>query len=212
MSFSRKALIVLLIAFFRVTTRYRVRGLGNVPRAGALLVVANHLGLVDPPLLGVILGRPVTFIAKQELFRLPLIGYFLKKLGAFQINRGRLDLEAMRRVYRVLAEGNAMVVFPEGKRSRTGGLQVAFRGAAQIAVRANVPVLPVAISGTEALERPLGWLRRPKITVNIGCPFYLPRANGRVSRKELERLTDIIMSGVAGLLPKAYRGEYGNKN
>jgi 1-acyl-sn-glycerol-3-phosphate acyltransferase len=193
-------------------TRYRVRGLENVPRTGALLVVANHLGLVDPPLLGASLKRPVIFIAKQELFRRPPVGYLLRKLGAFPISRGRLDLEAMRRAYRVLAEGNALVVFPEGKRSRSGGLGVAYRGAAQIAVRAGVPVLPVAISGTEALERPFGWLRRPVVTVNIGCLFYLPQANGRVLRQELEESTGVIMSAIAGLLPPAYRGEYGRKN
>jgi 1-acyl-sn-glycerol-3-phosphate acyltransferase len=103
-------------------------------------------------------------------------------------------------------------MFPEGMRSRTGGLRSAFLGAAQIAVRANVPILPVAISGIEALERPLGLLRRPEVKVNIGHPFYLPQVNGRVSRRELGEFTDMIMSGVAELLPLAYRGEYGRQN
>ncbi|MFH0941711.1 MAG: lysophospholipid acyltransferase family protein [Chloroflexota bacterium] len=202
----------LLVVFFRVTTRCRVHGLENVPQRGPLLVVANHLSLADPPLLGVSLGRPVAFMAKRELFRFPVIGFFLKRLGSFPVNRGHMDLDALRRAYRVLGDGNALAIFPEGRRSRTGRLQTAFRGAAQIAVRARVPVLPVAISGTEALERPFGLFSRPKVTVNIGCPFYLPRANGPVSRQELDELTNLIMSAVAGLLPGAYRGDYGYKN
>lgn len=202
----------LLAVFFRVTTHYRVCGLENVPQQGPLLVVANHLSLADPPLLGVSLGRPVTFMAKRELFRFPVIGFFLKSLGGFPVNRGHMDLDALRRAYRVLADGNALAMFPEGRRSRTGGLQTAFRGAAQIAVRAKVPILPVAISGTEVLERPFWLFRRPKVTVSIGCPFYLPRANDRVSRQELDGLTKLIMSAVAGLLPGAYRGDYGHKN
>ena len=193
-------------------TRYQVRGLENVPEEGSLLVVANHLSLADPPLLGVSLGRQVAFMAKQELFRLPVIGYLLKRLGTFPVHRGRLDLSAMRRAYRLLEDGTALAMFPEGMRSRTGRLRSAFLGAAQIAVRANVPILPVAISGTEALERPLGLLGRPEVTVNIGRPFYLPRVNGRVSRRELGELTSLIMSGVAELLPPAYRGDYGRQS
>ncbi|MFA5315864.1 MAG: lysophospholipid acyltransferase family protein [Dehalococcoidales bacterium] len=202
----------LLVAFFRVLTHYRVLGLENVPQQGPLLVVANHLSLADPPLLGVSLGRPVTFMAKRELFRFPVIGYVLKRFGAFPVNRGRLDLVAMRWTYRLLGDGNALVMFPEGMRSPTGRLRTAFRGAAQIAVRADVPILPVAISGTEMLERPFGLLRRPEVTVNIGRPFSLPRSNGRVSRQELEELTRLIMAGVADLLPPAYRGDYDRNN
>ena len=203
---------VLLISFFRVMTRSRVRGLENVPQEGPLLVIANHLGLADPPLLGASLSRQVAFMAKQELFRWPVIGPFLKRLGAFPVHRGRLDLPAMRRAYRLLEKGAALAIFPEGMRSRNGKLSYAFRGAAQIAVRANVPILPVAISGTEALEQPLGLLSRPVITVNIGHPFYLPRVNGRVSRQELNELTGLIMNSVAELLPQTYRGEYGPQN
>jgi 1-acyl-sn-glycerol-3-phosphate acyltransferase len=148
-------------------------------------------------------------MAKEELFRWPLISYFLRKLGGFPVHRGRIDLEAMRQAYRELASGGILVMFPEGQRSRTGGLRVAFRGAAQIAVHANVPILPVAISGTEALDRFGGWFRRPKVVVNIGKPFYLPAGDGAVSREESSKFTDKIMSAVAALLPVTYRGEYG---
>jgi 1-acyl-sn-glycerol-3-phosphate acyltransferase len=212
MSFLRRSLVALLLVFFRVKLRFRVCGLENVPKTGPLLVVSNHLSNADPPLLGICLERPAIFMAKQELFRPPLFGYVLKRVGGFPVKRGRTNLEAVRAAYRLLGAGNALVIFPEGSRSRTGGLQVAFRGAAQIAVRARVPVLPVAISGTEVLGRLSGWLGRPKVTINFGCPFYLPHANGRLSHEELNSLTNEIMSSIAGLLPVTYRGEYGHKD
>jgi 1-acyl-sn-glycerol-3-phosphate acyltransferase len=212
MSFLRRILRALLLAFFRVMLRYRVCGLENVPKAGPLLIVSNHLSNADPPLLGVTLERPVTFMAKEELFRQPLVGYVLKRVGGFPVNRGRVNLEVVRLAYRLLGAGNALVIFPEGRRSRTGGLQIANHGAAQIAVRAHAPVLPVAISGTEVLDRPSGWLRRPKVTIKIGCPSYLTCVDGRLSHEELDGLTDRIMSGIAELLPEAYRGEYGHKD
>lgn len=209
MSFSRKILVAVLVAFFRVKLRCRVQGLENVPRTGALLVVANHLSNTDPPLLGTIFRRKVSFIGKEELFRQPLIGYCLRKLGGFPVRRGKIDLKAMRRVYRELAAGGVLVMFPEGTRSKSGGLGVAYRGAAQIAVHAGVPVLPVAISGTEVLDRLRGWFKRPGVVINIGQPFYLTGAKGSASREELDRFTGRIMTDIAGLLPAAYRGEYG---
>lgn len=209
MSFSRKILNGLLVAFFRVKLRYRVHGLENVPRTGALLVVANHLSNTDPPLLSASFKRKVTFMGKEELFRQPLIGYCLRKLGGFPVRRGKIDLKAMRRAYRELAAGGVLVMFPEGKRSKSGGLGVGYRGAAQIAVHAGVPVLPVAISGTEVLDRFRGWFKRPRVVINIGQPFYLTGDDDVVSREELDRFTGRIMTGIAGLLPAAYRGQYG---
>jgi len=208
-SWPRKILIAFLAVFFHIKLRYRVQGAENIPKEGPLLVVCNHLSNADPPLLGASFSRKIVFMAKEELFRQPLIGYFLRKLGGFPVHRGQIDLEAMRQAYRALAGGGVLVMFPEGQRSRTGGLQVALRGAAQIAVRANVPVLPVAISGAEVLDRFRSWFRRPKVMINIGQPFNLPAGDGTVSREELNEFTARIMSAVAARLPVSYRGEYG---
>ena len=202
----------LLILLYRGLTRLRVAGLENVPREGPLLVIANHLSLADPPLVGISLERRISIMAKQELFRFSPFGYFLGELSAFPVHRGKLDLKAMRQVYQLLESGAALLVFPEGSRSRTGKMNPAFMGAAQIAVRANVPILPVAVSGTEALERPLGLLRRPEIKLNIGQPFHLPKVDGRASRQELEHFTVLMMRSIAALLPQSYRGEYGHTN
>ena len=192
----------------RLLTRWRVEGGENVPRQGPLLVVANHLHLVDPPLLGVSLNRRLVFVAKEELFRSRLTAYLLRRLGAFPVRRGRPSRKALRQAEQFLDEGLAVVVFPEGARSHGGQLRPAFPGAVLMAVRNGVPVLPVGLTGTEKLKGP-GWvLRRPGITVSIGCPFHLPPASGRLTRVELDRQADFVMRRIAGLLPVEYQGDY----
>jgi 1-acyl-sn-glycerol-3-phosphate acyltransferase len=192
--------------FLFLFTRFEVRGKANVPRRGAILVSANHLSLMDPPVVGVSLGRTIIFMAKEELFRSRFSGYFISRFGAFPVHRGRVDREALRQAEGVLARGRALVMFPEGSRG-AGHLREGFTGAAMIATRAKVPVLPVGITGTEAVK---GWrwmLRRPKVMVNIGRPFELAVSGGRGRREELEEHTRTIMRHIADLLPPEYRGD-----
>jgi len=200
-----RALVRMLLVLL---TRWQVRGRENVPSQGPLLVAANHINLADPPLLGVSLGRKAVFMAKKELFHSRLTGYFIGGFGAFPVHRGQLDKKALRQAMQVLADGMALVMFPEGKRSKTAQLQPAFPGSALIALRGGVPVLPIGISGTEKIKG-LAWLlRRPRITVNIGHPFYLPPVSSRLTKVELAKLTDFIMERIAQLLPMEYRGNY----
>ena len=199
---------VIVGAFFRLFARLQVKGKENVPRQGALMVVSNHLNFNDPPLLGAILGRQVVFMAKEELFRSRFLAYFLGSLGSFPVHRGRLDRKAIRQSARVLAEGRALVMFPEATRSKNAQLQSAFPGSALIASRQAVPILPVGISGTERLKG-LGLFRRPRITVNIGKPFSLPKAGSKLTKDELAEQTELIMRRIAALLPPEYRGVYG---
>jgi 1-acyl-sn-glycerol-3-phosphate acyltransferase len=192
--------------FLFLFTRFEIRGKANVPRRGAVLVSANHLSLMDPPVVGVSLGRTIIFMAKEELFRSRFSGYFISRFGAFPVHRGRVDREALRQAERVLDQGRVLVMFPEGSRGQ-GQLREGFTGAALIATRCRVPVLPVGITGTEAIKG-WGWmLRRPRITVNIGSPFELPAPGGKGRREELEAGTRTIMGRIADLLPPRYRGE-----
>jgi 1-acyl-sn-glycerol-3-phosphate acyltransferase len=147
-------------------------------------------------------------MAKEELFHSRFLGYFVSRFGSFPVHRGQMDREALRQADQVLARGWALVMFPEGTRSPEAKLQPAFPGVALLAIRSGAPILPVGISGSENIKGAIWWLRRPRITVNIGTPFHLPPINGRVSREELIRHTDLMMRRIAELLPAEYRGDY----
>lgn len=200
-----RAIVRMLLFLF---TRLRVRGSENVPGEGSVLIVANHVNLADPPLLGVSLGRIVMFMAKEELFRLRVIACFMRGLGAFPVHRGRLDREALRQANRLLANGQALVMFPEGMRSRSGRLRPAFPGSGLVALRSGAPILPIGIAGTEKIKGVTWILRRPQITVNIGHPFCLTPVGSKLTREELAEHTNSIMRHIAELLPPEYRGHY----
>jgi len=202
---------VIVRMLFILLTRWQVKGRENIPSQGPLLVVANHLNLTDPPLLAVSLGRRVMFMAKEELFRSRFSAYFVGSLGSFPVHRGKLDRKAIRQSEQVLADGLALAMFPEATRSKSAQLQPAFPGSALIAMRSGVPILPVGIIGTERIKG-IGWvLRRPRITVNIGHPFYLPPVGSKLPKVELAEYTDFIMERIAVLLPPQYRGNYAGK-
>jgi 1-acyl-sn-glycerol-3-phosphate acyltransferase len=191
-----------------ILTRFKIQGKSNVPASGPLLVVANHLSVTDPPILGASLGRRLFFMAKEELFRKKIPGYFVRQFGAFPVHRGRSDREAFRQAERVLEQGEALAMFPEGKRSRVGSMQPAQLGSAFIAYHSRVLVLPVGIAGTEDIHG-LGWIwRRPKICFVIGRPFQLPDTEKALTRGKLEEYTNLIMSRIAELVPEKYRGQY----
>lgn len=204
---------VIMRILLLLLTDCKVRGRENVPSQGPLLVVANHLNLADPPLLGVSLGRKVIFMAKEELFRSRFSGYFVRSFGAFPVHRGRVDKKAFRQAKQVLAEGSALIMFPEGTRSKNAQLQLAFSGSALIALSNGAPILPVGITGTENIKGVAWLLRRPQIMVNIGRPFYPPPLSSTLTKAELAELTDSMMKHIAELLPPEYRGNYaGEKN
>ena len=196
---------------FILLTRWQVKGRENIPRQGPLLVVANHLNLTDPPLLGVSLGRKAMFMAKEELFRSKFSAYFVGSFGSFPVYRGKLDRRAIRKSEQVLADGLALVMFPEATRSKTAQLQPAFPGSVLIAKRSGALILPVGIAGTEKIKGVAWILRRPRITVNIGRPFYLPSVGSKLTKARLVEHTDFIMERIAELLPPQYRGNYAGR-
>jgi 1-acyl-sn-glycerol-3-phosphate acyltransferase len=150
-------------------------------------------------------------MAKEELFHSCLIGWLVKQFGAFPVAKGKLDRRAGRRALELLSSGHALVILPEGKRSEDGRLGHAYPGAALLAIRSDVPVLPVGISGTGQLLGKWWFLRRPRITFNIGQPFTLSNSHDKFSKAEIANLTHEIMMNIAELLPHEYRGHYANQ-
>ena len=188
--------------------RWQIKGRENIPGQGPLLVVANHINLADPPLLAVSLTRKAIFMAKEELFRSRFSAYFIGGFGVFPVHRAQMDRKALRQAGKILADGLALIMFPEGTRSKNAQLQPAFSGSALIAFHSGVTILPAGITGTERIKG-AGWLlRRPRLTVNFGTPFHLPPVNGKLTRTELTELTNVMMGHIAELLPVEYRGSY----
>lgn len=195
----------------KLLLRCRVVGRGNVPKHSACIVVANHVNLLDSPLLGVSLGRKVHFMAKEELFNSGFIGWLAKQFGAFPVAKGKLDRRAGRRALELLAKDQVLVILPEGKRSENGKLGEAYPGAALLAVRSGVPIVPVGIIGTNQLTGKSWFLRRLRIELRIGQDFTTPTLYGKLSRKQISDQTDEIMIRIARLLPQESRGRYENK-
>ena len=150
-------------------------------------------------------------MAKEELFRPWLAGYFIRSFGAFPVYRKQIDRQAIRQAKQVLAKGLVLAIFPEGKRSRNAQLQPALSGSTLIAIHSGAQILPVGITGTEKIKGVSWLLHRPQITVSIGHPFYLPPASGKLTKDELARLTNYTMERIAELLPPEYRGNYATK-
>lgn len=188
-------------------THTRVVGRRNVPRRGPLIVVSNHLCNVDPVLIDMMCPRPIAFMAKEELFGVPLVGLLARLYGTFPVRRLEADWRALRRAEAILQAGGAVGMFPEGTRSRTWALKRAHPGTAYLALRTGAPFLPVAVAGSEAITS-LGQLfRRHRVTVTFGSPFRLAPVE-RITKSEVEEATRAIMARIAQLLPERYRGVY----
>jgi len=189
----------------------RIEGIEHVPRSGPFLLVANHCSQLDPPLLGWATGyqidRIVHFMAKEEMRHWPIIGWLADRSGVFFVRRGEGDRAAQRLALELLAAGKPVGVFPEGTRSRDGRMRAAKPGAALLAMRAGVPIIPVGIAGTHRLFTSGRRLpRRSKATFRIGEAFTLVhQRSGRLDRAALAAGTERIMAEIAALLPPEQR-------
>lgn len=209
MLFHRFAKLILrgLMAIF---LDYEVVGLENVPRKGPLIVAINHMNFLDPVMATVFIPRDTVSMAKAELFGSPVVGLVFRLYGAFPVRRGEIDRTALRKAMAALKEGKALLMAPEGTRGGDWRLTKARDGVAYVALQASVPILPVAISGSERFWKELARLRRTKTRVVVGEPFVLLPREDRVSREQLSEMTTEAMYRLAALLPPEYRGIYGD--
>ena len=212
MTLSQRIFVTTVKPLYRLFLSWEVRGKENVPRSGPLIVIANHVHVIDAELIVFGVSRWIIFIAKEQLFHYPLLGLILRWAQVLMVSRhGKLGVtrEMFRQARERLDEGSVIGIFPEGKRSHQGKLQAGKPGLAVLAARMNVPLLPVGIAGTEKIHG-RSWLwKRPRITVNIGKPFYLPQPESRLTRPQRKALADTMMRQIAALLPPEYRGVYG---
>jgi len=147
-------------------------------------------------------------MAKEELFHHPYFGWVVGAYGAFPVKRNRLDRQALQQALSILKEGKVLGLFPEGTRSRQGQLRPGLPGIALMAVQSGVPILPIGITGSQRIQSLRDALSFPRITVNIGVPFQLRPAEGKVDREQLTAATEVVMKRIAELLPPEYQGAY----
>lgn len=161
--------------YFRLYHRGRIYNAERLPDEGAFILAGNHVSFLDPPFFGLCCRREAFFMARDTLFRNPLANWILRSWNCVPISRGRGDIGAMRAVLRMLGEGKAVLMFPEGTRSPDGQLQEPRAGIGMVVARANVPVLPIRIFGTDrALPRGASLPRPAKVQIKFGEPFLYP--------------------------------------
>jgi 1-acyl-sn-glycerol-3-phosphate acyltransferase len=189
----------LAVAFMRLYFRIEIRGREHVPRQGPVLLVANHSSALDPPIVGGACPRRLCFLAKAQLFDIPLFGTLIRSLNARPLRRDGADAGAMRTALRLLQDGSALLVFPEGTRGPEGTLRNPKAGAAMLAVLAGVPVVPAFISGSgRALAKGRRLPRPVKVRVTFGPPLVFERPpEGR--KEYYEAVSRRMMAAIARL-------------
>ncbi len=184
-----------------------------LPQEGPVILTANHIGTIDPLLLMVLCPRPVVFMAKEEAFENPFLRFFFHGCRVIPVRRGASDRHALQLAIQVVRRGEVFGIFPEGTRSRTARLQKGKNGVALIALRGGeVPILPIALWGTEKVLPPGGkFPRRARVHVRIAPSVIWPRLGRRYTKKDLDEITDQVMLQIARMLPEEYRGVYADR-
>ena len=195
------SLVSYLIVFpiFRILFRGKTFGNSNVPIAGPLVVVANHGSDLDPPILGHALGRPISFMAKKELFLVPVLSYIISSCGAYPVKRGSSDREAIRIAINLLNKGNAIGLFLDGTRQSNGRVNNPMAGAALLAAKSGSNLLPVAIVNSHRAWGKSRWPRLVPIHLRIGAPISPPRSTRKI---DLEETTNQLKEIINSLLDK----------
>jgi 1-acyl-sn-glycerol-3-phosphate acyltransferase len=183
--------------------------LQQVPKQGPLIIVTNHIGSLEVPLVFAHLQpRPLTGFAKIETWDNKFMGWLFDQWEAIPIRRGELDLEAVRRGMSVLQSGGILAIAPEGTRSYHGRLLRARPGVVPIAMRSGAPILPLAHWGAEQFPDNIKQLKRTDFHIRVGRPFHIKSSNGKMTRDDRQQIVDEIMGQIAALMPEEYRGEY----
>lgn len=197
--FARRFLIPIVNVFFRV----RVLGLENIP-AGAALLAANHVSYLDPVVVWGNAPRLPHMVAKSELWEVPFVRWVLDNVGVFPVHRDSLDRVFLQTATRLLNEGHLVGIFPEGTRHREPGLGKGNEGVAFIALRADVPVVPIGIAGTDKIMPPGARFPRPaRVTIVVGEPIDPAGVEAGSRKEKVTAFTATIMDAIARELVRA---------
>lgn len=186
----------------------KVYGRDNLPVSEPFLLVVNHLGDADPIIGLAIVGTKLEGLSKIELYNYPVIGWLMNNYGVIWVHRGQPDRKAIRIALQLFDDGKAVGIAPEGRESTTGALENGTSGAAYLAIKGNVPIVPMTFIGTEnkIIYKNLLKLKKSKVRVTIGKPFQLSQDENL--RLSLDNGTRKIMEILASQLPPEYRGVY----
>lgn len=184
-------------------------GVENIPKQGGVIFAINHMSYLDTPFL---LANPVrpdlTGLITKKYKKNLLVAWFTDTAKGIWIDRDAADFTAIRKASKVLDNGIALGIAPEGTRSKTGQLQEGKPGTVMLAIKAGVPIIPVAITGTDSAFSELKHFHRPKITARFGKPFSIPPLEPGSRSQELKKWTRELMLRIAALLPETHRGFY----
>lgn len=180
--------------YFKLFYNFKVEGLENIPQEGALLIAGNHLSNADPPAIGAFAGlvRDSRFVAKKELFAIPVLGWFFRHCNYIPVDRKRTigDMGALKEVVDALTNGESVVMFPEGTRSKTGKPQKPKSGIGFLVYKTDAPVLPVKIEGT------FGWPWVRKIRVKFGTVMHLQKDPALEPKMQYKQFANQIMDAI----------------
>jgi 1-acyl-sn-glycerol-3-phosphate acyltransferase len=199
--------VVRIIALIILGRRLRIEGVDKIPRRGAVLVVGNHVGTVEPPLTGVhIPRRDVYYMAKSELFTNRVLGWLFRRNHTFPVIRDSADRAALRRALAILRKGHVLLVYPEGTRSWDGSIGEAHAGAGFIARHSRALIVPVASWGSENVIPKGKWFpRRADVHLRVGDGFRLPERGSDGRPLDNQAAANLMMARVVELLPTPAR-------
>jgi 1-acyl-sn-glycerol-3-phosphate acyltransferase len=211
MTLSQRAIILFFKILTRVICRIHDEPLVKVPHQGPLIIVTNHINILEVPLVYVVLQpRPIGGFSAAKRWKVWWSRWLLNVTGAIPLHRGEADINAMRRGLEWLNKGNILIIAPEGTRSHDGRLQRGYPGVVLLAMRTSAPLLPLVFFGHENFEENLKHLRKTDIYFEVGDRFYLDPKKQKVTQRIRQEMTDEIMYKMAALLPPENRGVYSN--
>jgi 1-acyl-sn-glycerol-3-phosphate acyltransferase len=206
----RRFLVWLIRAVIDLIAHVEISGLENIPQGGGFVIATNHLGRLDVALLFYALEGEYILPVAEKYEQHWLFGPVGNAMGAIWLDRFHADVGSIREILARMKAGGILVIAPEGTRSKSEAMTEGKPGGAYLAMKAGVPILPVALSGTEdrlVVDR-LKHIKKSHIKVVVGKPFTLPPVKGREREAALNVYTDEIMCRIGALLPEKYRGVY----